>query len=207
MIFDFGNFIAENWQDLLVLVFLFILSVVQIKKYGKVSKGVSETMANESKKIRTRLANYRLGISEEDKGGQSFNRIVPEYAYDEDTQELYVVGSKDLQAIVQSSVDCALDRILEKFGALPPEMQPAPVQSDEVNIVELNDDLVSAGEMFDQFEEIRQKYGFDDTLSYQDMFSKLDQMKADYDTQLKESIANKNKEIIDDEKKKNFTQA
>lgn len=207
MIFEIGNFIAENWQDLLVLLFLFILSVVQIKKYGKVSKGVKQSMEEEVSKVRTRLANYRVGISAEDKGGQSFNRVVPEYAYNEETKELYVVGSKDLQEIVQSSIDCALDKILEKFGALPLEMQPAPVQSDEVNIVELNDDLVVAGEMFDQFEDIRQRYGFADTLSYQDMFVKLDQMKSDHETQLKERIENTNKEIIQNEKKKNESQA
>lgn len=197
MNFDFGNFIANNWQDLLQFLLLFIIAVIQFLKYGKVSKEVKENM-------KIRLSNYRENVSDEDRGGQSFDRVVPEYAYDENSRELYVVGSKDLQEIIQSSVDCALDRILDKFGALPPEMQPVPVQSDDVNIVDVRDDLSVANDMFDEFEAIREKYKFGDDVSYQEMFTKLKQMQADYDTQLKESIAKKNSEVSkNDEKKEN----
>lgn len=208
MVFDFGNFIANNWQDIVQFALLGIIAIIQVVKYGKVSKEVKVTMAEKVEKLnenfdkpKFRLPNYRYGISDSEKGGQSFRMVVEELAYDENTGELYVCGMKDLQALIQSSVDCALDKVLDKFGALPPEMQPLPVQSNDVNIVDLRDDLQAASEMFDDFENIRTKYGFSDDLSYNEMFSKLEQMKVDYDTQLKESIANSNSEVKENEKK------
>lgn len=76
MEFDFVAFLQSNWQDILQFALLGIIAIVQVVKYGKVSKGVKQEMSY-------RLQNYRKGISDEDKGGQTFDRIVPEYAYDE----------------------------------------------------------------------------------------------------------------------------
>lgn len=86
-------------------------------------------------------------------------------------------------------------------------MQPLPVQSDEVNIVDVRDDMSVISEMFDDFEDIREKYKLGSDLSYQDMFTKLSQMQADYDAQLKERIENTNKENIKNEKKENVEKA
>lgn len=196
------NFVASNWQDILQFALLCVIAVIQIRKYGKVSKEVKD-------ELKYRTASYReqLSDTQKSKEGQKFDRVVAEYALDESTGELYKVGTKDLQEIVQSSVDCALNRVLDKFGALPPEMQPRPVESNSVNIVEVNDDLLSLGQMFDDFEDIRERYHFDRELSYSDMFNKLEQMKIDFSASVDEKIKNQNSEVLKNEKKKDESQA
>lgn len=186
------DFLSQNGGVIIrivEIVLLFVIAIVQLVKYGKVSKGVIED-------LKYRVEDYRSKLDDGEKSGQVFHNVVPEYAYDENKQELYQIGVKDLQAIIQSSADCALDKVLERFGCLPPELQPVATQSDDVNIVDLRDDLSAMNDFIDDMEDIRSRYNFGSDLSYKDMFSKLEQMKIDFDENLKKSTAmqNNNKE-------------
>lgn len=175
-------------------VFLFVITIVQIAKYGKVSKEVKDSMP------KYRLEDYQKNSPV---SGQTFSRIVPEYQYDEKTKSLVVVGTKDLQEIIQSSADCALNKILDKFGCLPPEMQAQVTDTDEVNIVDLTDDLEDMSNAINSFEEMRERYGFPVTMSYNQMFDEINKIKSDFDKKVEVTLAKQSKkeEVKEDEKK------
>lgn len=198
MNFDFVTFITENWISLLSLIILLIAAIIQFVKTGRVSRETRDEISKGVNEMKYRLSSYREGDSPEKKESytQQFDREVPEYAYDGATGDLVVVGKKDLQAIVQSSVDCALDKVLEKFGVLPEYMNPIAPTSSDINVVDLDEDLAVMSSMFEDFEDIRSRYNIPITSSYSDMFKKLNDAKADLSSKI---IKAQESKILSDE--------
>lgn len=121
-----------------------------------------------------RSYNYRL----KDKPvGQSFSREVPKLDIDPEKHVLVQVGTKDLQAFVQSSADCALGKILEKYGVLPSGsnlFDPSRVSvSDDVYIDDVHDDLQYMNDVSQDLEDIRDRYGFSDSMTYEQISDAL----------------------------------
>lgn len=178
---DFIEFMKQNWQDILILLTVLITCLINFKKTGRIDKEIFDFMKS---KI--------YGITLEPSKAQTFEHTKPEYALDKNTGELIQVGTIDIDALIQSSVDCALDRILDKFGCLPENMKaPASTPSDSVNIIDTRDEFAELDGFFDDVSALRDRYGLDQSMSIQDVFKTLDDRKnnlskqiADYQSKL-----------------------
>lgn len=173
-----------------------ILVVIQLyklhlqKKYNK-----------ENENLKTRLENYR---EKEHKTGTVFVSEVPEYSYDKNTKQLVETGVKDLQALVQSSEDCALNKILEKLNIDPASFAPIPRDNikDVDDIADLSqsyqDDLDILREYSQEVQEIRSRYNIPFTTSDEDMFRLISEEKVRVDARI-DALKNKPKEQLNNE--------
>lgn len=143
----------ELISGFLSAVFGLIISVVQIKKY-KYSKNQSK---ENDLKYRTEDYQSAKGFV---KDRQSFKSRVPVYELDSKTNTLVVVGEKDLQEFIQSSADCALSKILEKYGTVPPVVLPqGSAESSEVfDASDIRDDFEVMCDFADVLADIRERY-------------------------------------------------
>lgn len=143
----------ELISGFLSAVFGLIISVVQIKKY-KYSKNQSK---ENDLKYRTEDYQSAKGFV---KDRQSFKSRVPVYELDPKTNNLIVVGEKDLQEFIQSSADCALSKILEKYGTVPPIVFPqGSSESSEVfDASDIRDDFEVMSDISDTLDDMRERY-------------------------------------------------
>lgn len=97
---------------ILSVIFGLVIMIIQIKKYKFNSNQAKED------NLKYRLEDYmsKKGFV---RTGQTFDGHANDYELDPRTGSLVVVGVQDLQELVQSSADCALDKVLEKYGVLP----------------------------------------------------------------------------------------
>lgn len=131
---------------------------------------------------------------------QSFKKIVPVYELDEKTNTLVVVGSKDLQELINSSRDCGLDVILEKYGALPPQLLPEVKEktSEPFDATDLRDDLCILADFAEDIEDMRIRYGMP-MASFDELQKHISALKCDVDKKIQDSLATQSKEVKTDE--------
>lgn len=103
---------------------------------------------------------------------QSFSKLVDDYIYNPDTKLLEVLPSKkDLQAYINSHLDCALERALEKF-------LPNVVNVDDSVVEDYSrskEDLAVLAQSMELAEDYRDKFGLSDNCSVADIYAKIDE--------------------------------
>lgn len=162
-----------------------ILVVVQLKKYR-----LQKQEKKEGDFLKYRLANYREGRFSD---GTKFESVVDEYSYDKNTGRLVVVGTKDLQELVQSSADCALNKVLDKLGidALTLQQLPTDKVTDVDDIIDMShqyqDDLDYLREQSTEILEIRKRYNIPVTMSETEMFEFISAQKVKLDASIEEN--------------------
>lgn len=93
--------------------------------------------------------------------GQTFNHIVDEFAYDEESKRLIVVGKIDLQEKLDSSLITCLDNILQRF--LNPENPLISQNKIQVDPrIARRFDLAEYGEILASADEMREKYNLNE---------------------------------------------
>ncbi len=96
---------------------------------------------------------------------QKFDRYVPVYAWSDEQQKVVLLPQKkDQQAFIQSNEDCALDKILDKYGydlVASQSLKSSFLVADTSSTEKL--DLAEMGDYFTKAEEIRDKFN----LSYE----------------------------------------
>lgn len=116
----------SDYSDLIVTFLLSFIGIIQAFKFRFQSK----LLKNQNKEDTT--LKYRKEDYQEEPGykkfAQKFERVVDELDLDEDGNHLVVVGKKDLQELIQSSADCALQAVFDKYGVLPTVEAPRPSQ-------------------------------------------------------------------------------
>lgn len=174
--------------SLLSVIFGLVIMIVQLKKFKINSDQVKESKL----KYRTEHTKY---ISPT----QSFKKVVPVYDLDERTNSLVVVGTKDLQELVQSSRDCGLDVVLEKFGTVPLPASPAVSgKSDEpYDCTDLREDLLVLADLQNDVELLRERYSMPDA-SPQELFKHISALKADTDKRIQKQLEKQVKEKSDE---------
>lgn len=174
------EYLLENY-DLIVSIFLAIISLLfgyfRTRSCKKKIKEVKEDM-----KFKT----YSSAV-ESESPKQEFQETIPDYVLNESTNELERLAvDKNVQAIIQSYIDTALERALERF--LPgQEIKEVDDIVERYNESQL--DLAELGSAFDKAEEYRQQFGLGDDCSVSDIFAKL----SEFSESLKGKIATYNK--------------
>ena len=91
---------------------------------------------------------------------QKFSEYVDDYVYNPDTKHLEPLPPKNIQAEIQSYIDCALERALERF--LPHDVEK---RDDVVDYGEAVEDLASLGNAMAIVEDYREKLNLPDNYS------------------------------------------
>lgn len=144
-----------------------------------------------------RSVNYKEHLSDEEKKAQSqeFDYMKTQYALNERTGELEEKDEKvDIQKLIDSSVETALDRMLNRF-------MPETVEDSEEVYQTYKNDLMDYADLIDRAEEYREHFGLAPDLSVQGVFDfvskQADKLKTDIDSVIQK---NKEKEILKNEK-------
>lgn len=109
---------------------------------------------------------YRTCESADYLAPQEFSDFEPEYQLNELGDELVVVGEKNIKEFIQSNAECALDRLLDKFGFNDKMLDNYNViDSGQVVEVSHEDDLLLIGETIEDFQYVTNKLGLPVTAS------------------------------------------
>lgn len=191
------DYLQQHGLDLAVsilsIIFGLVILIVQVKKYLMYKQQV--------KKDKEFDMNYRTENYQSAKGYdkslamQIFKRVVPVYELDEATNDLVVVGTKDLQELVQSSRDCGLDVVLEKYGVLPPDLLPRiDAKSDEViDLSDVREDLHILADYNNELDELRKRYEMP-FASPSELLAHISGLKANFEKHIEEAMKSNNKE-------------
>lgn len=180
---DIVSFCQLFVDTILPIVFALIVTIVQLKKWSFVKK-------NQRKEVNDLIYRKEDYLTKEETPRQSFDKLVPKFTLNKSTNLLEQTGIVDLQELVQSSCECALDKILEKYGALPPVDLPPVSGSTEVpfDATDMRDDLLVLGDFLSEVEAIRARYNLPQDMSVPDVFSKLKSMKSDVDVKITSAL-------------------
>ena len=103
---------------------------------------------------------------------QKFSHYVPVYAWSEEKQcVVELPQKKDQQAFIQSNEDCALDKILDKYGydlVAQESLKSSFLVADTSSTEKL--DLAEWGDYFTKAEEIRDKFNLSCDLSADEVY-------------------------------------
>lgn len=133
--------------------------------------------------------------------GQSFSELVDDYILNPENNELEKLPvKKNIQAKIQSYLDCALERSLERL--MPNVVSETEDVAEEYS--HTKEDLAILGESLELAEHYRDELGLSPELSASEVFSAVSKHAED----LKNKLASFNKvtkpeEVSFDEKKKN----
>lgn len=192
---QFFSFIADN-SDLIVTFLLSFIGIIQALKF-RVQSRISKNQNKEDTDLKYRKEDYQEEPGYK-KFAQKFERIVDELDLSEDGNHLVVVGKKDLQEFIQSSADCALQAVFDKYGVLPTVEAPRPNQVvDEVaDMTSPSNGYELALKLDEELDNIRGHYGMPNA-----SVEELMQANKNYQSLLDKFIKSKsqNKEVSDDE--------
>lgn len=127
--------------------------------------------------------------------GSVFSDCEYEYQLDEEQKKPVVVGIVNIQERIQSSEDCALNKILDKYLDVLPNVK---VETDEATeYTRHNPDLADLGAEYERVYALKEAYNLDPKLSYADTLVELKKMKSNIDNVIlkAQEQALKNKEV------------
>lgn len=174
--------------EIIVSLCIFVASVfafvVVYFRTGNIKKSINTMLEVLNVKYKT----FELSKEGKPSKSQSFSEYVDDYLLNPSTNELEMLTvQKNIQALIQSHVDCALQRALEKF--IPSNCQDDNLVADYTQSV---DDLSRLAEGMEAVEFYRDKLGLPDTYSVSQVYECVDK----YAKSLKEKISLK-KEVSD----------
>lgn len=172
---DFLQLVVDNFELILSVVIGFLCFLLAWFRTGSVKKAIKQLKEYEDM-IKFRKASKAM---EEKRVGQKFSNTVTDYILDPATNELQESPiPKDVQAKIESYIDVALDRALERF--LPKNVQDVDGVMD---YTQHSQDLSVMGEAFEVAEEYRERYNLDSNMSVADIYKfveeQADKMKND----------------------------
>ena len=98
-----------------------------------------------------------------------------------DYLKLVKVGQVNCQEAIQSYEDCALNKILDKYLDQRGNLPDFPVlEKDDSGVVyeRKEPDLADLGAEYERMEKLKEKYGLDDSLGYDDVIKELQSRKV-----------------------------
>lgn len=106
-----------------------------------------------------------------------------EWTWDEDLQEPRITGKIDTYQAIQSSADCALEKVLDRLCNNDYDTLIAYAQQKERNVSSVSDeiadmtedlsDLTKLGELYSVAEKYREQFGLSDELSVKEIFDEV----------------------------------
>ena len=146
---------------------------------------------------------YRTNEFFERDPGQEFSEYEDDYALCEDEtskdyDQVIVVGQTNIQEKIQSSEGCALDKILDKYLDQL-DLNAVPVDTSGEVEENYKPDLADLAEEYSRVESLKEKYGLDDSLGYDETIRELNRRKQDIDSLILEA---EKRNLLDKESEK-----
>lgn len=126
------------------------------------------------------------------KFSQTFSYIEPEYKLNVKENKLEKIGNKDLSAMLNSNLDCALDKIIAKYGFLPTQ-SPVNLIDGVGNVENFDDDLQELQEICDVAEDYREKFGLAEDVSIEKIYQLVAQASNCLKSKLQGSVSRETK--------------
>lgn len=149
------------------------------------------------------------------KYGKIYSGLVDEFVLDKQEGKLVKTGTKDVDEIVQSCADCALDKIFEKYSALGVDLssfvRPYTTPEDGQLHERKDIDLADIGESIAYFDEIKVKYGLDSNLTIDETIKYLEDNVLEFSNIINSKVKSKEnsstdiREEVKDDEKTNIT--
>ena len=180
----------EEYIDYIILGIALLINVLSavLNSLKNIKNGKNiEDVKTEVICMKCRLPDYQ---EKEAVKGTSFSKYKDEYKWDEVDEKVIPTGQKiDLQALIESSADCALDKMLEKFNLDPTTLTaraPASTVSDEVAdfTAEVKDDLEILSRYKQKVADVRTTYGIDSSVPDAEIFNELNKIQRAYSARL-----------------------
>lgn len=172
----------ENLCWLIGIVIALLNALLTFLRTGSIKKEVN---------MKFRSTNYQ-DVEPEKTRRQAFTNKRKEYALNEHTNQVEETGETDLQELVNSSKEVALDRLLNRF-------LPQVVEEAEDVYMSMQDDLAAYGELLERAEEYREELSLPLEMSIADIFAAVSaessKLKADLD-----KFSHDKKEVKENEK-------
>lgn len=86
-----------------------------------------------------------------------FSNTAPNYVYDDKTEKLSIQGTRDLQQEINEGLDCALEKVVQRFGMLPPTENFSLIEG-VGNVKTYLDKKDQFSDAFDYLNDIRDRY-------------------------------------------------
>ncbi|WGL31473.1 hypothetical protein [Dipodfec virus UOA04_Rod_1094] len=167
-----------------------LLSVINMVYTRKTGKSIDAEVSN---LMKVRTPNYRqsMTVAEKVADGQTFSRFVKQYKLDPRTGALIELEPLDIQQLINSSADTALDRVLNRL--MPDESNNQPTYADLTHVTE---DLDFLSECNDVAETWRERLNLSPDMSISDVFQKMSEYEQTLTAQLtkKETSDNETKQ-------------
>lgn len=179
---EFLSFDPVTLVAALVSIIAFIVTFIRT---GSVKKALQNlNLIQGVTNMTTRAPDYHQSANENDESIQSFENTRTDYVLNRHTNELEEKPEKiDLQSLINSAVDTALDRVLQKLMPDGSEI-PDTIETDYENSIGDLDDLAQA---MDIAEEYRERLGLPLEMSVSDIYKRV----GEYSSNLLEQIKTK----------------
>lgn len=126
---------------------------------------------------------------------QEFSQFVDDFILNEKTNTLEKSPTpKDTQAYIQSFEKCALESILESFGAQPDVVDDRGVR----DFTAVKQDLAAVGEAYEIAENYRERLQLGDDMSVAEVYQRMSKYADDLEQQLKIKEVKENAEKKED---------
>lgn len=181
------DFIVENYDTLLLCLVGFLSALATFLRTRSLSKSVKNFC-----EVQNMLYKKTEDVKEVK---QEFSETVPDYVLNVQTNELEELEvPKNVQTFIQSYIDCALERALERY--MPSEKDDLDQVDPREEYERSVNDLGVLAEAMEQAEMYRERYGLSNFASLSDIYAKVDEEAQS----LKKQIAEvNNKEVKKDE--------
>lgn len=126
------------------------------------------------------------------KFSQTFSYIEPEYKLNVKENRLEKVGNKDLSEMLNSNLDCALDKIISKYGFLP-NQSPVNLVDGVGNVEDFDDNLQELQYICDVAEDYREKFGLAEDVSIEKIYQLVSQASDGLKSKLQSTVSRETK--------------
>lgn len=136
---------------------------------------------------------------------QTFDYVVNDFKLDKLIDKLVVVGKRDLSEEINSSLDVALDRVIEKYGFLPSPVHKPDLVEGIGNVTIYEDKLDELRDLHEQVNDYRDKYDLPIDMSIEDIYQHMAHCSEALKNKLNKSIGGIYNETQKSETKKSET--
>lgn len=195
-LFQFISEYGSRIFDFVVYILGIVFFIITFKRTGNFKKSL-QSLKEYDDMIKYHTAATRAALEEKTPTQQSFTETVKDYILDPSTNELQESPiEKNVQDYIDSHIDIALDRALQKF--CPPDV----VDEDDViaDYTNSREDLAVIAEAMDVAEEYRERFGLSDKLSISQIYAEVNKRSEDLKAKLYKTNKKEQNENVESKK-------
>lgn len=181
------DFVLKNWEQILLGLIAIVVGICTFIRTGSVSRSLKK-MEDFEVKFRTPEQ------ARQQSKPQEFSDYVDSYVLNPETNVLEKLETqKNIQAVIQSYADIAVEKALERFLPSQVDTESDPIANYEDSVR----DLAVLGEAMETAEYYRDEFGLPDSYSIAQIYAEVDKKAQAYKSAISKAneLINKTKEV------------